>query len=276
MLENFGTDNKRGDKELVCLAAIRDSVFNISSSRTKRNVYFFGMSKNDSSLFKNALKETTPNPNPSSFPDFVFENGFIEHFEITSSSSNRKGYLQKREHSIFEKQAKKSEELLKKQINENPDFSEIKSTTSVFRYPNCHSYENLEKSFTAKWDKHIKSLSKYNGQKDVGIFLVDYQEAGVFFTTDLSFLSSETRYGDLLPHIEDHLYRLSRDSNLLNFIYKYKDKIKYVIFRNFKRIEVISVVAIPELLKLLPFKYIYKGNDSALELKSVYTINTPM
>lgn len=37
------------------------------------------------------LKAAKPNQNSNEFPDFIFEDGFIEHFAVTSSSEGRKG-----------------------------------------------------------------------------------------------------------------------------------------------------------------------------------------
>lgn len=44
-----------------------------------------------------------PNFNSNKFPDFVFYNGFIEHFAVTSSIENRKGAKQKRESMVLKK-----------------------------------------------------------------------------------------------------------------------------------------------------------------------------
>ena len=52
---------------------------------------FYGMSNNDCILFDNILRKVVSNPNSSEFPDFICDNGFIEHFQITSSKTNRKG-----------------------------------------------------------------------------------------------------------------------------------------------------------------------------------------
>lgn len=40
------------------------------------------------------LKAAKPNQNSNEFPDFIFEDGFIEHFAVTSSSEGRKGAKQ--------------------------------------------------------------------------------------------------------------------------------------------------------------------------------------
>lgn len=54
------------------------------------------------------LNEAVPNPNRNDFPDFIFNNGFIEHFAVTSSLENKKGSHQKKESKIFEEKSKKN------------------------------------------------------------------------------------------------------------------------------------------------------------------------
>ena len=55
------------------------------------NEFFFGLLESDRAEFENILRIATPNPNESLFPDFIFSTGFIEHFQITSSQTTRKG-----------------------------------------------------------------------------------------------------------------------------------------------------------------------------------------
>lgn len=63
----------------------------------------FGLSNKQYVELKKWLNETKPNFNNNKFPDFVFINGFIEHFAVTSSLENRKGAKQKRESMVFKK-----------------------------------------------------------------------------------------------------------------------------------------------------------------------------
>lgn len=51
----------------------------------------FGMSNQQYVELQNWLKNAESNQNSNKFPDFVFEDGFIEHFAVTSSSEGRKG-----------------------------------------------------------------------------------------------------------------------------------------------------------------------------------------
>ncbi|UHP11156.1 hypothetical protein LAX80_005080 [Listeria marthii] len=57
---------------------------------------------------------------------------------------------------------------------------------------------------------------------------------------------SKTRPNGVPRHYED--YRLSKDKNLLSFIKKDNDKLKYVIFLNRSQVEIIILSEVDELL----------------------------
>ena len=283
----------RGDKELACLTDVQNGIFTINplNSKSFRNVtdeefskehimyiqgsaheHCFGMSEADCITFENALRLARPNASPSVFPDFVFDGGFIEHFEITSSRSNRNGYDHKRKHVAFEQMAEQEEDTFKSVMNETPSFGSVQSKSWSFSYPE-HSYDYLVKSFTEKWKHHIESLSKYNGCRDIGIFLIDYPETVLGHNIDFDVLT-ERLYGDLLFRDDHKWYRLSRDRNLLSFVYEYREVVKYVIFKNMDYFEVIATETIPELLKLLPWKYQFYP-CMVTEVRSIYGTSIP-
>ena len=62
--------------------------------------------------------------------------------------------------------------------------------------------------------------------------------------------------GDMRGQEEFKEYRLSRDKKLLDYIYKFRKQIKYVIFVNQVRYEVIRTENIPYLLKLMPWDFV--------------------
>ena len=172
----------RGDKELLCLNEVRNSIFTTNPFNSKSfydatdeefskehimyicgtaHEHYFGMSQDDCTVFENSLRLAIPNPSLSDFPDFVFDGGFIEHFEITSSKSNRNGYDHKRKHVAFEKMAEQGEDEFKMAMDETPSYGTVQSKSWSFTYPQ-HSYDYLVKSFTEKWKHHIESLSKFD------------------------------------------------------------------------------------------------------------------
>ena len=73
----------RGDSEQKCLNIILND-------REKNNPRkYFGLLENDIEEVINSLKKAKPNEKLSDFPDFIFDNGFIEHFKVTSSKTNK-------------------------------------------------------------------------------------------------------------------------------------------------------------------------------------------
>lgn len=283
----------RGDKELACLTEIQNSIFSINpfNSKSFRDAtdeefeqehimyisasahnHYFGMSQDDCAVFENALRMASPNLSPSSFPDFVFDGGFIEHFEITSSRSNRNGYDHKRKHVAFEKMAEQEESAFITSMDETPSFGSVQSKSWAFTYPH-HSYNYLVKSFTETWKHHMESLSKYTGDSEIGIFIIDYPETVLGHNIDFDVLP-ERLYGDMLFRDEHKWYRLSRDKDLLSFMYEYREKIKYVVFKNIGYYEVLAMETISELIKLLPWKYQFYP-CVVTEVRSIYGTSIP-
>ncbi|APZ49506.1 hypothetical protein BW721_07375 [Jeotgalibaca sp. PTS2502] len=73
----------------------------IKNNLNKEN--YFGLSDQQFVQLKSWLESAHLNTHSTKFSDIVFNNGFIEHFAITSSSEDRKGAQQTRESIIFKK-----------------------------------------------------------------------------------------------------------------------------------------------------------------------------
>ncbi|UHP11155.1 hypothetical protein LAX80_005075 [Listeria marthii] len=71
-----------GDKETVVFSKVKDAFLN--------SVEQGGLPDNLVEISK-ILETALPNNKSSDFPDFIFEKGFIEHFQVTSSKETRKG-----------------------------------------------------------------------------------------------------------------------------------------------------------------------------------------
>lgn len=166
----------RGEQENRCLEMIRDGIVSPNYCRC-----LFGLLEEDRIEIEKILFLAKPNENASEFPDFIFGNGFIEHFQITSSKVTRKGATHKKEESAFDAKVAKETEALEKEWNENPSYLEARSKSWTFTNPD-HSYEYLEESFRTVWKHHIDSLNKYCGNKDVGIFMIEYTEFALAMT----------------------------------------------------------------------------------------------
>lgn len=203
----------------------------------------------------------TANDKLSEFPDFKFDGGFIEHFEVTSSHSNRNGSTIKHEKYQLEKEAEAKEKALMEEMNETPCYEGklIKTDTWFSK----RTYDDFCLSFKRAWENHIDSLKKYDGDKSNSIFMFHYSDSSLRTRRTYTNIKQGLRYGDLLKDDPDYIgYRITRDSNLLDYIYSFKDVIKNVIFVNEDRflgdkIEIISVENIPEIIKIVKGRFTF-------------------
>ena len=233
----------RGEREAQCLSDIRESYSHLQ---------FFGFSLDDKQTFQHAIFSAEPNQKPSEFPDFIFQDGFIEHFQISSFQTTRKGSVYQREKSQISREI----DSFKSKMYNEPSFDTPKSAQWEQPYHD-HSYENLVKSFKASWEGHIESLLKSKFNYKTSIFLVDYPEMSLSMHVDYDAiaLKSNIEYGDLLYRLPFKFYRISRDKDLLRYVYEYASYIDYFVCRGVCSIDVIKVSNIPEILKLLVLNY---------------------
>lgn len=193
----------------------------------------FGMSEKEVDSFYELLSNTKVNQNGTTFPDFIIDKGFIEHFEVTSSLQNKKGSKQKTasikfaksSKNFFEQTMKESEEYLPRSQSFKQDFEE-------------HSQKNIQESIKKNWDKHIISCEKFDGEKKNSVFLLEYSDHGM--------LQTATNF-DVDCKVYDS-YKISLDEIMLNWIYQYKDTIKYFILYNKESLEVVKIDGIPNLI----------------------------
>ena len=269
----------RGDKESACLDRIKTALFykegkpicNPVSGQTAFNetddtfllccsLYYnsdflincFGLSGKDIPEFVNIIRTAKPNPSNSDFPDFIFDSGYIEHFQITSSKENKKGAMQiKKEREFFRKVESESNKAIEEWNSAEPSYEKIRSKTFKHDDPD-HNYPFLVQSFKQNWEHHIDSSRKYNGAKNIGVFMIEYQEQNLAMKEKTpNSLRKDIFLGDL--YIEKFKeYRLSRDKDFLKYINDYRNEIKYVIFLNSKRYEIIKTENIPFLIQLMP------------------------
>lgn len=212
----------------------------------------FGLTIEDYSIIEKLLEKIVPNEKSNEFPDFVFPNGFVEHFMISSSKTNKKGAAHKIAKSNFQK---KNEELAKELSAQQPIYR------NHLKYSG-HSYPNLVKSFKSTWNNHIDSLGKYHKKKDKGIFLIEYFDTAALSMAELKLEGvNEISIGDY-PIKQENVdsYRLSRDKTMLEWLYQFEDRIEYVIFLTEEHVEFIKLSNIPKLLTVLPYEYAIAPN----------------
>jgi len=242
---------KRGEVEKGCLDYMKSILLS-------NNNICYVCSIEDDELIKQMFQNAKPNPELSKFPDFICAEGFIEHFEVTSSHSNRNGSTMKREQDKLHKEAEMKENALKAEMNETPCYEGKTITTDTWHRK--HTYDDFCLSFKRSWQHHIESLDKYTGNKNIGIFMIQYNDSALCLDVIYPDVKTEIYYGDLLKRPDYGGYRLTHDSNMLEYIYQFKDKIQFVAFFNNdcfhgKRCEIICVENIPEILKIVKGKY---------------------
>lgn len=182
------------------------------------------------------LKNAEPNSAPSEFPDFLFETGFIEQFQITASKETKKGALHRKEQERFYKEAEQRLQAMREELEQAPPANELTYEICKMKAP-MYSYEMYEHSFHKNWQHHMDSLEKYTGCREVGVFLISYR--GPLFKT--------MRQGELLG-----FYHLHQDAGMLRYIEQYQDKLSYVVFEDGQNCEVIELEKIPALIEGVP------------------------
>lgn len=257
-----------GEKEQRCLDTVIKSL-NSEGSLKK----YFGLLKEDIDEINNILKNTKNNEKLSEFPDFIFENGFIEHFQITSSKTNKHGAKQLEEVSLFKNKVEKETKRFKEECNDNLDCNKIRSKHWAMKYPK-HSYKYLCNSFKKNWENHIESLNRYTGNKDIGIFMLEYKDQALEMYENVyaDWIDGMTT-GDFKEPEIVKTYRLTRDKKLLKYIYSFKQYIKYVIFVYGKECEIIKSESIPYLLKLMPWDYVIAPHMGTILIASTHGVN---
>ena len=220
----------------------------------------YGGSIEDDDIIEQLFRTANPNPNLNKFPDFICEKGFIEHFEVTSSRSNKNGSFMRREKAELHKEAMAKQAEMMLDMNSEPCFEG--KTETAEKLHSVHTYDYFVLSFKRAWEHHIESYEKYSGDKSTGIFMVHYHDSALKQDTDFSTLNLKLGiyYGDLLKKPDYRGYQLTHDGNLLEYIYQFRDKIQYVAFYNHDGFngdlcELICVENIPELLKLAKNKF---------------------
>lgn len=217
---------------------------------------YFGLSDDERAEFANAIRTAKPNPSSSEFPDFIFDNGFIEHFQITSSQVTRKGATHARKESDFRRKVDTETEKLKTEGNITPSFDAVRSESWAFQNP-AHSHEYLMDSFKQNWERHISSSKRFSGEKSIGIFMVEHPEISLAMCENVygGWINGMSQ-GDMREQESFKDYRLSRNKELLKYVYGFKSVIKYVVFINPVRCEVIRTENIPYLIRLMPWDYL--------------------
>lgn len=205
---------------------------------------------------KRAFSKVKPNSSSSEFPDFLFDDGFIEHFQVTSTRENRKGSEFRKEQNIFHKKCEENIEA--KTATSNPTIGTfaLESCPMTMESPES-SYDNYKKSFERNWSHHIESRKAY-ALSGKCIFLIEM--VGKPIT------------------VEDggfkFFYKLAYDKDILEYIYEFREEVDYVVFTHSDQCEIVTVAEIPDNKKTLPSNMKFGvGNHTEVNLQVFFDIN---
>ena len=197
------------------------------------------------------ITSVTPNEDLSKFPDFVCENGFIEHFEVTATKEDKNGSEMRQHDFKINKRIKNLGQF----ISEENGFG----YESFVAIEPPSSYENFVLSFKKNLEHHIQSLKKYAECKSYmcGTFMVDNRR-------NVSLQMREVCKGE---HYEG-LYKLSLDKKLLSYIQSLPLRPDYIIFVYRNGFEVINCNCISEHIENVKHHVDIMASNSVAHLHS--------
>ena len=279
----------RGDKERNSLERVKDFLFchkekqldlmmspyyyeindndvmeNISQYINARRESYHGMNLEDIKEIFQSLLIFKENPQKNNFPDFIFDNGFIEHFQITSSIENKKGAKKEIFSSKFKKEIEPEMKEFEEECRENSTIG-YSNSKSWEREDVKHSYDDFQKSMTKNLNKHLKSYEKYIGEKDIGIFLIEYSDCGFMMHKKTIISSGVESYSE-----NGEFYKLSSDREMLKQLYDFKDKIKYVIFEDNTMAEIIKLSSIPDIISNIKEDYVIIPRNNLIIVSNAF------
>lgn len=202
------------------------------------------------------------------FPDFICNNGLIEHFQISGTEEIKSGSQ------IGKDRGKCNKDIDAAIKNGEQHVSESFSV--------CQSYEDFIASFKRNWEKHISKLDKYQGNKDNVCFMVENNAFGLVMELNpsLNYQPGITT-GNIVKNYYDYCNRkehfnsplLGRCKELLEYIYQYKDEVQYVIFISFNKIEIIKTDMAKYIASLLDSYRYYSTITEEIHTADLYHRN---
>lgn len=214
---------QRGEKELCCLEKVKKQI---------RFEDCMGMTNKDWEEIQKYLKTAVPNEQRNNFPDFIFDNGFIEHFQVTSSKTTKKGSKHLKNIKHYKDETDIKFKQIKKEWEDNPIMYEERIATQEYLYKE-HNYEYLKQSIEQSFQNHVNSLDKYEGKKENGIFLIEYMDCAVSMVPNYNDeIYKKINNGDLKIERKINGYSPIYDKKMLGYFEQFKNKIKYIVWVN--------------------------------------------
>lgn len=219
---------KNGMEEQSCL----DCVF-------QTGIWVWSNSDSEWDAVQQILKSAKPNVTWNAFPDFVCDNGLIEHFEVTSTKQTKKGSKMRIQRCDMVREMNEFRDKVDNmQLQLVPGSIYSKA---VCRNAEDATHEFLLLSLENQWKKHLKKFDSYvkdNGQQDFSAFMVDLRYENQLVMIE-NIPMSEQVAENLRPSRQ--LYWPLADKLLLRSLAEYAGSIKYVMFVKQGRCDVVPV-----------------------------------
>lgn len=178
-----------------------------------------------------------PNNRVNDFPDFFFEGGVLEHFEVSAGKEGRKG-------SSFKiGQAKSQREDNKETEEANKVFMESeRHPQTCYVLSQTHKYENFSyqcflESLKKNLESHIRSFLKSGAVGKAVVFVIENQSGQLTVWKDGRFIGFQC---------------LAQDRGALEILREAAGKVRYVFYVSADRLECIDLSKIEGLIKSAP------------------------
>lgn len=214
-------------------------------------------SSNSLNIISALIASVTPNKNPSKFPDFVCDNGFIEHFEVTATKEDKNGSEIRQHDFKMSKRMKNIDQSILGESNSGCEYFAAIEPPS--------SYENFVSSFKKNFEHHIQSFEKCSERESYvcSAFMIDNRRN-----------VSLQMCGDSEAGRYEGLYKLSLDKGLLSYIQALPLSPDYIIFVYRNGFEVINCNCISEHIKSIKHHINIAASNSVVHLHSAGPIGS--
>lgn len=215
----------------------------------------------------------------TTFPDFICQNGIIEHFKVfASKETKKKGSELMIDYSELDKKIENRFEFDKQNGTLKNSYYEEKQLSK-------QSYELFCKSFKSNWNNHIESLKAYKKDHDLHnkkvCFLIENMSFGmkmeIKYPDDYTLGIHTGRIIENRKNEKEYFEQImvGRCKELLQIIYDSRELVDYVIcYSDNKHIEIIKTDQTEYIANLLPeYKYHEADTFSVRMLSEIGGIN---
>ena len=231
--------------EIDCLEKVKSAFFRSEQAKIEFN--------NSNASFGSILLSSKCNNDSSKFPDFFFDGGIIEHFQVTASAESKKGSSFKIKERINDRQAQENFKITDDQFRSSEYMPYTLSVAENRDEYDNFSYDDFLISFKKNFIKHNDSLTKSNYLNQVVVFMIEQDDSRLGVWQNNHFL---------------HFYHIYEDKEVLSFLKQYSNNVRYVIFIAVDGIEIIDLNNIENLiLKAKDNLDIRSGHSTHLKLK---------